>query len=254
MKAQDLIKLNRPPTILLYGPAGSGKTALVAQAAKSYMFDFDGGMRTALTLKDKFSPLRQSIDFDTYIDADPLRPSAFVTAKRKLMEIANLVNSGKWSYDGVIIDSLTGLCRSAQLSVLSMGANGNALGIPQIQHYGMMVNEVESVLTILRSMKCLVVVTAHEMLVETDDNTSIQIMSATRSHGMNRIPWLFDEVWHSYTRALGQGKFGYYITGQGGRAVVTRTRSGIGELDVGSLGLYEALKKLEYEYLPAKVI
>jgi len=238
---------------MLYGPAGTGKTALVAQAAKSYLFDFDGGMRTALTLKDRFTPLRQAIDFDTYIDSDPMKPSSFVVAKRKLIEIAGLVNAGKWDHDGVILDSLTGLCRSVQLQVVSMGANGNALGVPQIQHYGMMVNEVESILTILRSMKCLVIVTAHEMLVETDDDTLIRIMSATRSHGMNKIPWLFDEVWHSYTKALGQGKYSYNVTGQGGRTVMTRTRCGIGELNVGELGLYETLKKLEYEYLPAKV-
>ena len=88
MKARDLLRLNYPPNILIYGPAGSYKTALVSQLTNAYMFDFDDGMRTAATLKDKFFDARQQIEFDIYKDRDVLKPTTFMKAKEKLLRIS----------------------------------------------------------------------------------------------------------------------------------------------------------------------
>jgi len=249
MKAADLKTQNKPPNLLFYGPAGSGKTALVSQAYKGYMFDFDDGMRTALTLNDKFTKYRQSLTFDTYVDENPLQPTAYMNAKKKLLEIGKAISSNQWQFDACIIDSLTGLCRAAQLHV--MACSGNALAQPKIQHYGMIVNEVESILTILRSFKVLTLVTAHEMLVETDTGTLIRIMSATRPHGMNKLPWLFDEVLYTKVIRRGQGKSDYIVSGRSTSAIVTRTRSGITDDIVhNEEGLQLILEKAGYKYKP----
>jgi hypothetical protein len=221
-------------------------------------------MRTALTLNDKFTPLRKSVEFDEYWDEDVLCPAKYLEAKKKLLEIAHLANSGGWNKDCVVLDSLTGLCRAVQLYIMSLGSksgSGYSLGVPQIQHYGLMVNEVESILTILRSMKCLVLATAHEMLIEVDDDSNpnkppeifTYILSATKPHGVNKIPWLFDEVLHTSTRPAGQGKNIYMLTGQRTRTIVARTRSGIGDVNFGDEGLYGLLKRMSYEYKPAKL-
>lgn len=263
MKAADLKKRNKPPTVLLYGPAGSGKTALVSQAAGGYLFDFDCGMRTALYdeetqtgINDKFRPLREQIEFDEYVDMPTvenqivkLSSSVYVNARRKLLDIASQVSAGTWPFDAVVIDSLTGLCRAAQLHVLSCA--GNAFMQPQIQHYGMMVNAVESVLTILRSLNVLTLVTAHEMLVETSTGVLIRIMSATRPHGMNKLQWLFDEVLHTQVRAKGQGLTDYIVSGRSTSSVLTRTRSGItGDIVHNDTGLVGLLKRMGYTYKP----
>ncbi|KKL47054.1 hypothetical protein LCGC14_2339410 [marine sediment metagenome] len=241
MKAKDLIDRNKPPSICIYGPAGSGKTALVSQASGAYMLDFDDGMRTAVTLNDKFTPLRQQIEFDIYVDQDTTAPRAFIDAKQKLMAVAQMRLVDKWPFDAIIIDSLTGLCRSAMMHVL--GCSGDAMRVPQIQHYQQAINAVESVLTILRSLRVPVLMTAHEMLVETDAGSFIRIMSVTKPHGMNKLPWLFDEVLHMKIRRMGQNKINYIVSGKGTSAIAVRTRSGITDdvviNEIGLVGLFD---------------
>lgn len=243
MKAKDLV--SGPPSILLFGAAGTGKTALAAQSLNAYMMDFDNGMRTALTLKDKFTDLRQNIEFDLFVDSDPYKPTAMLNAKAKLMQIHSAIGKKTWPYQALIIDSLTGLCRAAQLQVMS--GSGNSMGTPQIQHFGMIVNEVESVLTILRSLGVMVIVTAHEMLVETDNSVLIRIMSATRPHGMNKIPWLFDEVLHTVVRPKGADKIDYIVSGRPSMSLSTRTRSGINsDIVINDIGLAGLLEKMNF--------
>lgn len=241
MKAKDLKNLSTPPSILFYGAAGSGKTGLSSQCKNGFVFDFDNGMRTALTLQDSFTPLRQDIEFEIYVDDEPNKPTAYTQAKNKLMSLTT-----KNPYDAVVVDSLTGLCRAAQLFVLS--CSGSSMRVPQIQHYGMIVNEVESILTILRSLKVLTIVTAHEMLVETDTQTLIRIMSATRPHGMNKLQWLFDEVLYTKIRLKGQGKIDYIVSGKPSSSIAVRTRSGINDdIVINDIGLDGLLEKMEYK-------
>ncbi len=241
MKAKDLIDRNKPPSICIYGPAGSGKTALVSQANGAYMLDFDDGMRTALKTQDKFTPLRHSIEFDIYVDEDASQPTQYVSAKQKLMKISQLVRVGKWPFDCVVIDSLTGLCRAAMLHVL--GCSGDSMRVPQIQHYGQAVNAIESVLTIIRSLKVPVLMTAHEMLIELDTGNLIRIMSITKPHGMNKLQWLFDEVLYMKIRRKGQNKIDYIVSGKGTSNIAVRTRSGITDdvviNEIGLVGLFD---------------
>ena len=247
MKAKDLIDRNKPPSICIYGPAGSGKTALVSQASGAYMFDCDDGMRTALTLKDKFTPLRQQCEFDIYVDKDPLAPCEFMNVKQELMKISQLCGVDKWKYDCAILDSWTGLCRSAMLHVL--GCSGDSMRVPQIQHYGQAVNCVESVLTIMRSLNVPILMTAHEQLIEMDSGNLIRIMSATRPHGMNKLQWLFDEVLHMKVRMKGQGKRDYIVSGQSSSSILTRTRSGItSDIVVNECGLAGLFEMVGFKY------
>jgi len=252
MKASDLLDMNKPPSILIYGPAGSGKTALVSQASGAYMFDFDDGMRTALNLHDEFTPLRQEIEFDIYKDQAPTAPCEFVNAKQKLMKIAQLCTVGKWPFDALVIDSLTGLCRSAMLHVL--GCSGDSMRVPQIQHYGQAVNAIESILTLTRSLNVPVLLTAHEMLIELDTGNLIRIMSVTKPHGMNKLQWLFDEVLRMKVRPKGQGKIDYIVSGRSSSSVATRTRSGIqSDIVINDIGLKGLFKLIGYNYGETRV-
>lgn len=254
MKPKDLLEQNIPPVICIWGPAGSGKTGLIAQMKNGYVTDTDGGMRTAATLHDKFFDIRQQIEFNTFIDKPPAAPTAFINLKKDLLNISKQCNEGTWPYEAYGLDSLTGLCRAAQLHILATIApdkysSPDMFNVPVLKHYNHIVNAVESILTIIRSLNVLVIVTAHEALIETADDVLIRIASATKNHGANKIPWLFDELWYAKKRPMGQGKMEYLVGGSGSAALSTRTRSGL-DTDImhNEIGLVGVLKKIGFNY------
>ncbi len=254
MKPSDLLKQNVPPIICIWGPAGTSKTALIAQLHKGYVCDMDGGMRTAATLHDKFFDVRQEITFDTFVDRPPAAPNAFLNVKKKLLNISKQCNEGTWPFEALGVDSLTGLCRAAQLHILATIApdkysSPDMFNVPILKHYNHIINAVESILTIIRSLKKLVIVTAHECMIETADDILIRIMSATKNHGANKIPWLFDELWHSRKQPAGQGKMNYIVGGSGNAALSTRTRSGMNkDVTHNDIGLRGILEMIGYKY------
>ena len=246
MKAKDLLLLSNYPSVLFYGPAGSGKTALVSQAKKSYMLDFDNGMRTAAILADKFTPLRQDCELDTYIDTNPFTPTAWLRAEKKLEELQKASSNGTLKYDCIIIDSLTGLARSMQSQIMSMA--GGPFEKPQIHHWGSLVNAMEKVLTITRAMKCLLLVTAHELSFEVDSVNLIRPLSVTKDHSKNKIAWLFDEVLHVHLRPAGANKHKYMVSGHSTTSIMARTRSNMtDDVDVTEIGLEGILTKIGYK-------
>ena len=171
MKAKDLLSIRHNPSIMFYGPAGCGKTALVSQSPNSYMFDFDDGMLTAALLEDKFSSLRRNCEFDTYVEDNPNLPKMWMKAERKINEFITQSAKGALKYDFILVDSLTGMSKAIYLQV--MHQTGNVWNKPQIQHWGDMVLMMEKALTLLRSLKCPLILTAHEMSYVADGTNLI---------------------------------------------------------------------------------
>lgn len=263
MKAEDILKRNYPPSILIYGSAGAGKTALVSQLSGGYMFDFDRGMRTAATLKDKFFDARSKIEFDDYRDEDPMKPVAYFGAMKKLREIVTEVGARKWKYDACIIDSLTGMCKAGQLFIQGLGDKSNPMADPlakmEVQNWGSLIAEIEKMLTLLRSLKVLTVVTAHIDIMETKKEgkgvmlgetevAAIHPMSATKSHGANKLMWLFDEVLYADARPAGQNKMNYSVSGTPTLTIKARTRSSIGTVIHNEIGMKGLLEQMGYHY------
>lgn len=245
MKARDIKGNEFPPNIAFVGDAGSGKTALASQVGDgAYVFDFDRGMRTALTLEDQFSKFRRSVEFDSYVDLNPAFPKCYSQAKQKLREM--LANPPK----ALVIDSLTGLSQAVRLYTMHVTKH-NAFALPEIQHWGMMVNEVEWFVLNARACNCLTILTAHTGLAEDSNGINHHIISSiTKNHGKNKIAWLMDEVLYMAARAVGAGKFRYSVTGRSVDLPV-RTRSGIvGDLNITDIGLEGLLKQMGYVYVP----
>jgi len=260
MKPPDLLKMNFPPVILIYGGFGTGKTGLVSQLEGAYAFDFDRGMRTAATLKDKFFDARQKIEFDVFRETNPFKPVMFVKAKTKLREIFNACAKGEWDRDAIIVDSLTGLCDAAQLYVQSLGDRSNPTRDPmakmEIQNWLSLTTEVDNFFRVLQATGMLIVVTAH---VDSDEEqikgeigrthlVSIFPSSATHKHGRQKIGIHFDEIWYADKRPAGGGKINYRITGTSLGVQVARTRSSFTDLIHNETGMVELMKKIGYHY------
>ncbi len=250
MRAADLANINKPPNICIVGRAGCGKTALVSQAGEgAFLADFDGGMRTALTLQDKFTPRRQAIEFEEFYDENPYEPRGY--ARFKIM-LQSWLKEPKQVPRAFVIDSLTGLKKSL-IRYIMKGA-GHAFKQPEIQHWGTMITELEQILFILRSLPCMTLMTAHDGFVEgTDSNGKTQIMqiinSITRNHGRNELAWLFDEVLYMKSRSLATGLFKATVTAKSVGDLPIRTRSGIfKDLDIVETGLDGILEQVGFSY------
>lgn len=261
MKPADLLKLNKPPCILIFGPAGTGKTALGSQLKNAYGLDFDDGMFTAATLKDKFFDVRQQLEFDVYKDEDPFDPKQFPLARKKLREIIRLNAEGKWDFNGLFVDSLTGLCRASQLYNQYKNYGKNPFAKMLIQDWGSVISDVEEFLTLIRAVRVPAIVTAHvdmkdKAVLNSKGNPIVgqrEILaqfpsSATNNHGFRKLMWLFDEVWYSERRPLGAGKASYWVIGNKFGTIQTRTRSSFGKVRHDEIGLEEVLKLTGYNY------
>jgi len=252
MKAKDL--KGRAPNILIYGPVGTQKTALVSQAKNGYLFDFDNGMMIALMLDDKFKELRHSIEFDTYCDENPMHPKAWIDARKKMADIVRQVQSKTWKYDSIIIDSLTGMAKAIQLHVLN--CTGDSFKHPKIQDWGAMVTELERALTLMRACNVLRIVTAHQMPIETVKENAIfptldhiTPLSITRPHSESKLSWLFDEVWYSSVKAGARGVTNFIVDGRTNNTTRSKTRGGLLEAVVhNDIGLAGVLEKIGYKY------
>ena len=248
MKATDLDDKNSPPCILIFGPAGTFKTGLVAQASGAYLFDFDGGMDTAKTMQDKFTPLRHQIEFDTYIDEVPSRPTAWTKAQDKMRQFVNDSARGKFPYDGIVIDSLTGVTKAVQLHTMSCVA-GDSFAKPEIQHWYAMVLAIEKILTQLRGIKTMVIVTAHELLVEKDKKNTFLPMSITTKHSINKLQWLFGEIWHSSITLGAGGTTKWTLSSKPNPMIRCKTRRGFPHTFIhDEVGLKGVLETIGYDY------
>lgn len=246
MKAKDLKELNSPPKILLHGDSSNGKTALISQLSNGYLMDFDGGMETANSLSDKFSKYRQNIEFDIFKDKSFLNPQGWNTAYAKLLKIAELCNKNKWKYDALGLDSMTGIAQVIRHFVM-FSKTGNALAEPERNHWGMMVNCMEAVCSILMTINVPVFITAHDCTVITDDDVMYKVLGMTKNHG-EKIPWMFDEVWLSMKKKKGT-KVIYTVSGVGTASRIAKTRMNLGkDVDHTEIGLPGIFKLIGYDY------
>ena len=259
MNPGDLLKMNYPPTILIYGMYGTGKTALVSQLSGAFMFDFNRGMRTAATLKDKFFDARQKITFEIYKDEVPTKPRMYLEAKSKLISIVNEQAAGTWKHDAVIIDDLTSLCQAAQLYV-QYTRHGDALATMEMaeQDWLALEYEVTRFLILFQSIGVLRVITAHTMTIDKPvkgkildrEVVSIFPYSVTKNHGLIKLPANVDEIWYADYRQAGGGKINYRVTGKPTDVIRARTRSSFDMVIHNDIGMVGLLKMIGFDYPP----
>ncbi len=213
------------------------------------MFDFDGGMLTAATMEkhkiDKFYDERK-IEFDIFKDQTPAAPTAWLRAKEKILKFSSLCANKRLEYDAIVVDSLTGMAVAAQHQIMAQA--GRPLGKPEIQHYGLIVSEMENMLLVLMSMNVLLLLTGHAMPITIDEVVRMQVLCVGQKLP-SKMPWMFDEVWYAKSKAAAQGKINYILTGRSSSSIRCRTRANFGQ-DVihNDIGLVGVLEKIDYKY------
>lgn len=248
----------KAPKILLWGPMGTGKTALaMTLGAKAQLLDIgEEGYTTGRTLRDKFYNDRIAVDIQLFKETKlPNSAHAFNDARDYIIKISKQVHEGKYPYDALIIDSMTELARMSINQVLS---NNGSLGSDvQLQHYGAAFNQTKMVLDILKSLPIVVIVIGHDQRDRIDkksidgkkviETKELIELAVTGKNMPAEIPRGFDEVWYATAREAAGGKTKFFIQTASNELIKVRTRSQIPNmLDITELGMWDIIKQLGY--------
>lgn len=252
MKVAEL--QSHPPKVLIYGPAGRAKTALALTLGdRCEYLDLDDNLEVAFGLHDNLRDQRLAVNVTQYIDRDPTKATAFDRFKKRIHTIAAECQKKTYPYESLVTDSLTSVGVASQRKIMS-----NSGGIdknPQIQHWGMILTEIENVIMAIRALPIRVFVIAHQTEYTDEDTTLVQIAVPGKKLP-GKITRLFSEIWYVRMRQIGQGKNEFYIQTAPTTSITCRSgrglRSGLtfGTIDKQgnpgtSVGLWEILEKIE---------
>lgn len=158
----------KPPRIMIYGPPGSGKTAFtMTGGAKVKYLDIDGGVRTGLFLKDKWSDQRE-LCFDNVTDCtEPSAKQAVAFRKVKALVESYAENKDAQKERPIlVIDSLTTLLEYCMRYVLD--TNGILNKNPRKSDWGQRDTETKQLLINLKAVDACIILIAHEISEEAD--------------------------------------------------------------------------------------
>lgn len=254
MRVSDL--QSSPINILIYGPPGTGKTALaltLGEAAE--VMDMDGNLEVAFGLKDNLKDKRLKVHMNQYLDTNHLTAVAYSKAKARLLSIAESCRRGTYKRKAYILDSLSALDTAAKYHVMSN--SGEMTAAPQIQHWGVILSEIENFIHVIKSLPIPTIIVAHETQFTSTDVSKVQIaVSGQKLPG--RITRMFSEIWYTRIRPKGGGISELYlqtvptssITCRSGRGLTTGLTYGTIKKDGTpgeSMGMWDIMKKLGYE-------
>jgi len=249
MKLSELVSVPiDPPRVLLYGPPGSGKTAgLLTLGADLEIIDIDKGLRSGITLVDKWRDRRLAVEVFPCRESNPMQPAAFLRAKQKLIEVANQVASKTYKYKVLGLDSLTELGEAALRYVrYNSGTLTNGKNTT-LQEWGLAINEVQQCLNILRTINIPTVVITHE-LTETEDSGAKKIrMWVIGAKLPDQLGAYFDEIWYARTVPGGGNTVSYTIQTLPVGGAVARSRNQLPNGTRLDEGMHEIFKKIGYE-------
>lgn len=230
------------PSLLIYGPLRSGKTAFLGQMGSRGLFlDFDRGYRTLEMFQDKWTKDRRDTEIFSYFDTDWTKPKAYQGAMKKVKELL-APNAKPW--DVVGLDSFTGLFQSIIAFVLFN--SGHAGRSPTQPEWGVILNEIENFMRLFKGIPAIKIVTGHEYILTTDDNsTRIKLLCPGRKMP-NQILGFFDDVFYTKLRKKAGGEYEYTLTSQATNAIECGTRSGFKEDYSLDEGLWNFLERLGY--------
>ena len=233
------------PTVLIYGPLGTGKTAFLTQAGKDSIYmDFDRGCKTGNTLEDKYTADRKQILVADFLEDALEVPTSYMRAYDYIQQLARDCKKDPKKIPPVIIlDSFTGFFKAAMAYILHLQ---NKVGKqPTIQSWGMVFSECERFLMKFKSIPCPKLIGAHDMILEMDDGNVKTPFGCNGKTFPTTVAALMDDVF--YCQISGKGKNAkYMLTAQPSAAISCRTRTNAFKTFDMDDGFWEFLRQLGY--------
>jgi hypothetical protein len=199
--------------------------------------DLDGGMNSALTLKDKFTPLRHGVDVISCYDMNPSQSTeAWLTVKKHIADVKLQCKNGKYPYKVLIVDTFTQLVEAAITYMQFCGGRLNESR--QIQDFNVAYDAVCILLAEMRSLPLTTVLLFHSVISEDSGPRLIQPAIPGQKLSPKILPQL-GEVWYMRIKELGGGKQDRVVQTQGTSSIVCKTRLNIPEFSVHSTSFYD---------------
>lgn len=167
------------------GDSGSGKTRLLHKYPDLYVCDFDNGLQS-------LDETGVEYHYDEYYDEPGETPTAW----------ANFVEEIKaWrkepKHETFAVDSFT---RAVQRCLKHIMAKwGRGVKAPQIDHWGLIIDDIHTVLGYLSTLKCNVVVNCHYQMLR--DEVTGEVFYLPSVYGKDlpgQIPTYFNDVWRTF--------------------------------------------------------
>lgn len=254
MKVSDIT--NPPPKILLAGNIGTGKTALtLTLGAGLQIADLDNGLKTGVSLKDKFLDARRAVDVVQFLEPDGSSlGTVFPRFQKYVLSIPAAIRAGTWKFQYFAVDSLSSLAESALAYVMR---NSNKVGgNPEIQHWGLCFTEIKNVLNVLRYLPVPVILIAHEQVKTVgkgEQKRDILEVAVSGKNLASQICRYYDEIWYIEPRATAGGKQTFVLKTVSDSIFPARSRSCLENGINTDCGMLELLKKIGYEPPKEKV-
>jgi hypothetical protein len=251
--------LNQPLKILIHSPSGRGKTACLTTLGKDLqLIDLDLGTETARRLQDPFSQERLLPDVLLCPEPTPTQSAiAFTEAKNKMILIANAITQKIWPYKVLGVDSLTTLVDAGIRYVLAnngrlnraavVPSKGNAGGNISQPEWGLVINEIENMVILLKSMQCHVVILAHSVAEKQDNGMTRMEISIPTQKLPPRIPNYFDEIWYMEHVEMGAGVTERVFRTVESATYLAKSRAGLPDKTKVSLGMRKIFSLLGRE-------
>lgn len=173
---------------LFTGGPGSGKTSAAATWPRPYIACADPNGVVPLAGRDWVGP--EDVEYDYYLDADPLKPEAF----RRLLAFID-EQRRKPKYETYVFDSITTIAQIAMSEVQRIrGSLGSA---PTIDDFRQMADKLDRFFHTAVALPGNVIFTSH-LEIEKDEDTGVvwTLVLIPGSKKMpHRIPIYFDEIW-----------------------------------------------------------
>lgn len=253
MKLEEL-KLG-PPRVLMYGEVGSGKTAFALTVGeRGFVCDFDNGLRSGLSIKDKFSEARRKVEVRQFLEENPeTKATAWLAFKSFVRSLPQAIAEKRFTQKVLVIDSLTVMMDCALRFVLAN--HGGSLGrAPQIQEWGLSYTEVKNVLAALMALPLAIVLIAHDQFKtyrvygegsDTEDLLRISL-AVTGKNTDKELFRFFDEIWYCRGVPIEKGGTRFVFQTNPTGSITARSRSSLPPVVDMSLGLPEVFKLMGF--------
>lgn len=244
----------KPPNILFYAPFGRGKTALMLTLGERLVvLDFDEGLRTGQTFKDKWHGERVKAEVKECYDDLPESAKAFKIGMSYLKSFYQEVKKGTFAYQAIGVDSLSKLVEGATRQTLY--ENGHLGRGPTQPEWGTIFRRIQEFMLWLRAIPVVTIVTAHTRLKAMEDSQEEEALTiGIPGRQLPEIlPGYFDEVWFGQVVTGEGGKPKYVVRSETSKYIRTRTRSNLADGTPHEVGLVEMLKMCGYVFPDRKV-